>query len=208
MASYCSKCGSKVFNESIFCDYCGNKLKNRNSTRRYDEPILDDSPKRFSNKPIPNNSSRGSSPYSYYSYNKTPSSGIKWIVIGVFIIGIIGLAVLALTFIAIIPIEEYRGYQLPLFEENDNGVSEYSLSLVQPGQYYFTAIMQNDGIENALTNSGSIPISWEDMIYELPLYNGVGLLDESFIGFDLNGNGNSMILECGVQIWLKKLLNL
>jgi len=189
MANYCPKCGSKVFNESIFCDYCGNKLKNRNSTIRHDDTILDNSPNRFSNKLIPNNSSRVSFPYSYYSYNKPPSSGIKWMVIGFFAIGILGLAVLSVFFIGIISMQTISNeYEVRIVGDRDFSISDYSLSLVQPGEYHISAMIKNDG--DSLANSGLIPISWEDIVYELQLYDGVGILDENIIGSDLNGNGN------------------
>jgi hypothetical protein len=189
MASYCPKCGSKVFNESIFCDYCGNKLKNRNSTRRYDNHFLDDSPRTFSNKSVPINSSRVSSPYNYYSYHKPSSSGIKWIVIGFFAIGILGLAALSVFFIGIISMQTISNeYEVRIVGDVDFSITEYSLSLVQPGEYHISAKIQNDG--DSLANSGLIPISWEDIVYELQLYDGVGILDENIIGSDLNGNGN------------------
>lgn len=189
MANYCSKCGSKVFNDSTFCDYCGNKLKYRNSTGRYNDPILDDSPRRFSNKSIPNNSSRVSSPYSNYFYNKSPSSGIKRVVIGFFAIGILGLAVFSVFFIGIISMPVFsHEYEVRIAGEVDFSISDYSLSLVRPGEYHISARIQNDG--DSLANSGLIPISWEDILYELQLYDGVGILDETIIGSDLNGNGN------------------
>jgi len=62
-----------------------------------------------------------------------------------------------------------------------------SLSSNDPGIYQFTATIQNIGDP---ATAGIVPISWENIIYDLTLDNGIGTLVESDIDLDLNGDGD------------------
>ena len=53
--------------------------------------------------------------------------------------------------------------------------------------YQFNATIQYDGYP---ARQGTVPISYENEYYDLPLINGVGTLDESIVDLDLNGDGD------------------
>jgi hypothetical protein len=81
-----------------------------------------------------------------------------------------------------------NGYiQLPEFNLLDAAVTP-----IKRGVSQFTATIQNDG---APAGPGLVPIGWEEIVYDIPLENGIGILVESEIGnlgFDLNGNGDTL----------------
>jgi hypothetical protein len=69
---------------------------------------------------------------------------------------------------------------IPNFELVDS-----SLTPSQPGTYEFNATVTNTG-DSATT--GTVPIHWAELYHGLELDEGVGVLDESIIDFDLNGD--------------------
>ncbi|MHA2245341.1 MAG: hypothetical protein ACXADY_10280 [Candidatus Hodarchaeales archaeon] len=73
--------------------------------------------------------------------------------------------------------------------EPDFGLIDSSLTPVQQGVYEFTATVQNTGDP---ATAGNVPISWENIIYDLALDDGNGTLVESDVGSDLNGDGDTL----------------
>lgn len=64
-----------------------------------------------------------------------------------------------------------------------------SLSSSKPGVYQFIATIQNIG---GSATVGIVPISWEKIIYDITLDNGIGTLVESNVDLDLNGDGDTL----------------
>lgn len=63
---------------------------------------------------------------------------------------------------------------------------------VQPGSGVFqlNATIQNNGSTPATT--GTLPISWENRLFQIALLHGEGWLNESVAGLDLNGDGDKI----------------
>lgn len=190
MSHFCSKCGTKVFENSIFCEYCGNKLKAPNFSQ---SNIQLESRRKFVHSSAPKVYPRRSSPDFYTYYNKTPSHRIKWLFIAVFFIMILGFAISVAVFclISLMSISnDHSNYNQQPINEVDFSLLDYSLTTSQPGVMQVTVTIQNNG--DIPATSGLVPISWEDSFFEILLTGGVGLLDENVVGFDLNGNGNTL----------------
>lgn len=103
MSRFCSKCGGRVVEDSIFCEYCGNKLRPQKITQRSVTPRTVPPARRpafSSNNEV---SSQSSSPSYYRPYHRSSTKGIKWLFVGVFFIVIIGFAAVVF-FVGIIPI--------------------------------------------------------------------------------------------------------
>ncbi|MHA2247307.1 MAG: zinc ribbon domain-containing protein [Candidatus Hodarchaeales archaeon] len=105
MSRFCSKCGARVVDDSIFCESCGSKLKPPPKIAPRSVPPRTEEPSR---KPVFNSynkvSSRSGSPSHYRPYYRSSSpKGIKWLFVGVFFIAIIGFAAV-LFFVGIVPI--------------------------------------------------------------------------------------------------------
>ncbi|MFX0207658.1 MAG: hypothetical protein ACFFDT_16845, partial [Candidatus Hodarchaeota archaeon] len=64
----------------------------------------------------------------------------------------------------------------------DNGI-------INLGVKEFDATVKNIG---AQATAGDVPISWEKIIYDLTLDDGVGILVENDVGQDLNGDGDTL----------------
>ena len=85
-----------------------------------------------------------------------------------------------------VPFSQELLVELPEFDLLDYSLTQtdaYSDTYV----YKFIANINNTG---APATSGTIPIFWEEMYFELPLVNGEGRLDESAVDIDLNGDGD------------------
>lgn len=67
---------------------------------------------------------------------------------------------------------------------------------VNTGVKQLEATVKNIGTP---ASTGTVPISWDDLWYELQLETGSGTLVESVLGLDLNGNGN--ILDSFSVTW-------
>ncbi|MFX0182006.1 MAG: hypothetical protein ACFE95_02895 [Candidatus Hodarchaeota archaeon] len=65
---------------------------------------------------------------------------------------------------------------------------DYTLDSTIQGEYEFSVTVEHNGSDAA--TAGSVPIPWEKVNYELPLTNGTGLLNESTVEYDLNGDGD------------------
>ncbi|MHA2327543.1 MAG: hypothetical protein ACXACR_03380, partial [Candidatus Hodarchaeales archaeon] len=78
--------------------------------------------------------------------------------------------------------------EIEAISEVDFSLIGSSLTQIKQGVYKFTATVKNNGSDAAL--SGSVPISWEKITYDLPLSNGIGVLDESTVNYDLNGDSD------------------
>ncbi|MFX0206060.1 MAG: hypothetical protein ACFFDT_08730 [Candidatus Hodarchaeota archaeon] len=78
------------------------------------------------------------------------------------------------------PYLEEVTFNLPDFILDDS-----TLASSEPGVYQLTVTIKNIG---APATAGTVPISWDKFYYELPLLNGEGILDESIIDHDLNGD--------------------
>ncbi|MHA2297566.1 MAG: hypothetical protein ACXAEU_04185 [Candidatus Hodarchaeales archaeon] len=61
-------------------------------------------------------------------------------------------------------------------------------SLKQPGVLGIGANIKNNGTGNAI--AGFVPVTWEDLCYELVLDNGTGMLNETAMDYDLDGDGD------------------
>ncbi|MFX1283250.1 MAG: ABC transporter substrate-binding protein [Promethearchaeota archaeon] len=61
-----------------------------------------------------------------------------------------------------------------------------SITPVSTGVFQVTTTIQNNGSPATL---GTVPISWEQMYYEIPMVDGKGTLEESVVDLDLDGNG-------------------
>ena len=190
MANFCSKCGVKVLEDSIFCDYCGNKLKIPNFSQESVHSISVESPRRSVHSSTLRGSPRRGSPYFYQSYNRSPSHEIKWLFIAFFVVifGVAFATALVFGFMSLLTFSNEHNQQMS--NEVDFNLLDYSLTTYQPGVLEFTTTIRNDGSVPA--TSGLVPISWEDSFYELQLSGGVGTLDEHVVGFDLNGNGDTL----------------
>ncbi|MFX0151132.1 MAG: hypothetical protein ACFFAJ_10155, partial [Candidatus Hodarchaeota archaeon] len=66
----------------------------------------------------------------------------------------------------------------------------YTLDSTIQGKYEFSVTVQHTGSDPA--TAGSVPIPWEKVNYELPLTNGFGILAESTVDYDLNGDGDKI----------------
>ncbi|MFX0204781.1 MAG: hypothetical protein ACFFDT_02260 [Candidatus Hodarchaeota archaeon] len=66
----------------------------------------------------------------------------------------------------------------------------YTLDSTIQGMYEFSVTIDHTGSTPA--TAGSVPIAWENVYYRLPLTNGVGILDESIVDYDLNGDGDKI----------------
>lgn len=73
---------------------------------------------------------------------------------------------------------------VPNFELIDS-----SLTSSQPGTYEFSVTVTNTG-DSATT--GTVPIHWAELYYGLELNDGEGILDESIVDYDLNGDGDKI----------------
>ncbi|MFX0016624.1 MAG: right-handed parallel beta-helix repeat-containing protein [Candidatus Hermodarchaeota archaeon] len=69
--------------------------------------------------------------------------------------------------------------------------TETLLTPVQEGIYDFTVTIQNMSVP---VSANSVPFSWENVYYELPLENGFGTLDENVVDLDLNGDSDKIDL--------------
>jgi hypothetical protein len=67
-----------------------------------------------------------------------------------------------------------------------------TLTDIQPGSgvFQFNATFQNNGSTPA--TAGTVPISWENRCLQIELSGGVGSLNESVAGLDLNGDGDKI----------------
>ncbi len=73
----------------------------------------------------------------------------------------------------------------------------YSVTSLSQGVYKFTAIIEHTGIDAATI--GPVLIPWEKVQYDLPLTNGSGILEETIVTYDLNGDGD--ILDTFSVTW-------
>ncbi|UCG01908.1 MAG: hypothetical protein JSW11_20190 [Candidatus Heimdallarchaeota archaeon] len=81
-----------------------------------------------------------------------------------------------------IPIIEEVTFTLPDFSHVSS-----SLASTEPGVYQFTTTVRNDG---APATAGTMTMDWGKLAYQMPLVDGVGILDESIVDLDLNGDGD------------------
>ncbi|MFX1285867.1 MAG: hypothetical protein ACFFB5_19655 [Promethearchaeota archaeon] len=81
-----------------------------------------------------------------------------------------------------VPFLEEVTFNLPNFILDDS-----TLASSAPGEYQLTVAVKNNG---APATAGTVPISWEKLYYDLPLLDGEGILEESIIDHDLNGDGD------------------
>jgi len=56
--------------------------------------------------------------------------------------------------------------------------------------YEFSVTVEHNGSDSA--TAGPVPIPWEKVSYDLPLTNGAGILAESTVNYDLNGDGDQI----------------
>ncbi|MFX1507270.1 MAG: zinc-ribbon domain-containing protein, partial [Promethearchaeota archaeon] len=89
MTKFCTKCGGRIAEDSLFCEYCGSKVTTSTPTKPHF--IKESQPPE---KPVFSSYNRVSSAPSYTSsYRPSPrasSNWIKWAFIGVFIVVIVG----------------------------------------------------------------------------------------------------------------------
>ncbi|MFX0172306.1 MAG: hypothetical protein ACFE9L_10325 [Candidatus Hodarchaeota archaeon] len=72
----------------------------------------------------------------------------------------------------------------------DFSTLDYTVDTTIQGIYEFSVTVEHSGSDPATT--ASVPIAWENVYYRLPLTNGVGILDESIVDYDLNGDGDKI----------------
>ncbi|MFX0050809.1 MAG: hypothetical protein ACFE8U_05885 [Candidatus Hermodarchaeota archaeon] len=156
MVNFCSKCGAKVFEDSTFCEYCGNRLKAPKLTPRFvQSPTVESTKKSVYRSPTNGPPKSGISQYSN-TYYKPTSSGINWsAIIAIFFIVILGfIAVAVLASLIFIPfsfnqvISEYNyigdktfsidelGNTTKLELEIYNSVGSVSINLANMSQLY------------------------------------------------------------------------
>ncbi|MFX1517926.1 MAG: hypothetical protein ACFFC6_16615 [Promethearchaeota archaeon] len=99
---------------------------------------------------------------------------------------IVILFILTFLFLGIQSVKLYPE-RVTTINEVDISLVDSSLSQVQQGIYEFTTTIENIG-DPATT--GTVPISWEEYVYAMPLTNGIGTLDESVADYDINGDGD------------------
>jgi len=105
MSNYCSKCGSKTYQDSLFCETCGSKLTPSKLNSRgvhlsqSDNIFADELPKRT----IP---PRYSSAAPQYPYSRKSKSRLG-LIIGIIIIGVIVIGSLSALFIGFIPLLDF-----------------------------------------------------------------------------------------------------
>ncbi len=147
MVNYCSKCGAKVIEEeSLFCEYCGSKLKRSTlSHSSVPPPIV--SPVYESH---PRARSQTSSQRFYGSPYKSQSSGIKWFFVVIFICMIGFASVVAIAGLFII---------LPISTNYSIGPHEY----IGDKDYYLYDWNNISKLELEIDNSvGSVDIEYKD----------------------------------------------
>lgn len=102
MTKFCTNCGGRIAEDSLFCEYCGSKVKT--STISKSHFIEESQP---SKKPVFSSYNQVSSPPSYTSsYRPTPRSSsnwAKWAFMGVFVVVIIGFAAVILIGLVFLP---------------------------------------------------------------------------------------------------------
>lgn len=102
MAKFCSKCGGRIAEDSLFCEYCGSKVK----TSTLSKPLFtrESQPPK---KPVFSSNNQVSSPPNYTSsyrpsYRSSSNWG-KWLFIGIFFIVIVGFAGIILIGLVFLP---------------------------------------------------------------------------------------------------------
>ena len=102
MAKFCTKCGVKITEDSLFCEYCGSKVTTSTPTKSHfiKEPQPPEKPVFRSNTQVSPTPSYTSS---YRPSAKASSNWVKWAFIGVFIVVIVGFAAVILVGLVFIP---------------------------------------------------------------------------------------------------------
>ncbi|UCG00858.1 MAG: zinc ribbon domain-containing protein [Candidatus Heimdallarchaeota archaeon] len=102
MSKFCTKCGGRIAEDSLFCEYCGNKVKTSVPT----QPLFakESQPPK---KPVFSSYNQTSPPPSYTSsyrpYHRSSTNWAKWVFIGVFFVVIVGFAAVILIGLAFLP---------------------------------------------------------------------------------------------------------
>lgn len=100
MTRFCTNCGGRIAEDSIFCEYCGSKVKtstpSKTRFREESQPL---------EKPVYNSYNQVSSVPSYTSSYRPSSSSnwAKWLFLGVFVVVIIGFAAVILVGLVFLP---------------------------------------------------------------------------------------------------------
>lgn len=156
MSRFCSKCGAKVVEDSLFCEYCGNKLKSSTFVKRSVPPPTQESirkPAFRSYNQVPQSSS---SPSYYRRSRRSSSQGIKWLFIGIFFIVIIGFAAVVLLGIIVLPISINQ-----IIDHQYDYIGEKTFSI------------------DSLTNSSDSLTNTSSYV-DLDIYNSLGSVDIEF----------------------------
>jgi hypothetical protein len=102
MSKFCTKCGGKIAEDSLFCEYCGNKVTASATTK---PNFIRES--QAPEKPVFRSHDQVSPTPSYTStYRPSPRSSsnwVKWAFIGVFIVVIVGFAAVILVGLVFLP---------------------------------------------------------------------------------------------------------
>ncbi len=102
MAKFCSKCGGRIAEDSLFCEYCGNKVKTSTLTQ---SPFTRES--RAPEKPVFSSynqvSSSPSFTSSYRPSHRSSSNWARWLFIGIFFVVIVGFVAVILIGLIFLP---------------------------------------------------------------------------------------------------------
>jgi rRNA maturation protein Nop10 len=120
MSNYCSRCGSKTYQDSLFCETCGSKLKPSKLNSR--SVNLSQSDNKFAGEFTQRTSPPPYSPTTpYYPYRRKSNHRLG-LILGIIIIGVIVISSLGVLFIGFIPI-------LDLVDSHEYvGTHEYSIT--------------------------------------------------------------------------------
>jgi hypothetical protein len=101
----------------------------------------------------------------------------------------IRIEVIALLFFLMV-IRSVKSYPQELMEDQapDFELLNFEFTIVQNGVAKLETTIRNNG--SATTTNGAVPSIWEKVYFPISLSNGEGLLNESEIEYDLDGNGD------------------
>ncbi|MFW9856297.1 MAG: hypothetical protein ACFFFG_14690 [Candidatus Thorarchaeota archaeon] len=90
--------------------------------------------------------------------------------------------------------------ELTVVNQPDFTYVSSSLTNVEQGVYEFSVTVENIG-DDATTST--VPISWEKMMYTLPMVSGSGTLDESAVDLDMDLNGDGDKVDTFSVTWFQ-----
>lgn len=107
-----------------------------------------------------------------------------------------------MTMVVLLTIMSVKSFptELTVVSQPDFTHVSSSLTKVEQGVYEFSITVENIG--DAATTS-TVPISWEKMMYTLPMVSGSGTLDENAADLDMDLNGDGDKVDTFAVTWFQ-----